>query len=75
MYTGMCISVNLPDMWERTLTIGSAGKIFNATGLRTGWTIGPKHLIKACQIMLENCVSSSPTLIQVNNPFVLYELR
>ena len=24
----------LPDMWERTITIGSAGKTFHATGWR-----------------------------------------
>ena len=41
----------LPNMWERTLTIGSAGKTFSSTGLKTGWTIGPKHLIRCCQVV------------------------
>ena len=41
----------LPNMWERTLTIGSAGKTFSSTGLRLGWTIGPEHLIRSCQIV------------------------
>lgn len=36
----------LPDMWERTITIGSAGKTFGVTGWRIGWTIGPAELIK-----------------------------
>lgn len=40
----------LPNMWERTLTIGSAGKTFSSTGLKIGWTIGPHHLIRPCQI-------------------------
>lgn len=40
----------LPNMWERTLTIGSAGKTFSSTGLKIGWTIGPAHLIRPCQI-------------------------
>jgi aspartate/methionine/tyrosine aminotransferase len=40
----------LPNMWERTLTIGSAGKTFSSTGLKLGWTIGPQHLIRPCQI-------------------------
>lgn len=30
----------LPGMWERTLTIGSAGKTFSSTGLKLGWMIG-----------------------------------
>ncbi|MCJ1372848.1 hypothetical protein MMC20_004073 [Loxospora ochrophaea] len=29
-----------------TLTVGSAGKNFYATGWRVGWLIGPEHLIK-----------------------------
>lgn len=29
-----------------TLTVGSAGKSFYATGWRVGWLIGPEHLIK-----------------------------
>ena len=41
----------LPNMWERTLTIGSAGKTFSSTGLKLGWTIGPEQLIRSCQIV------------------------
>lgn len=37
---------NLPGMWERTISISSAGKLFSATGVRIGWAIGPEHLIK-----------------------------
>jgi aspartate/methionine/tyrosine aminotransferase len=36
---------NIPGMWDRTLSLMSAGKIFSATGVRVGWGIGPKHLI------------------------------
>lgn len=36
----------LPGMWERTITIGSAGKTFSVTGWKLGWSIGPGHLIK-----------------------------
>ncbi|SPO41949.1 related to BNA3 - Arylformamidase [Pseudozyma flocculosa] len=32
-------------MWERTITVGSAGKSFACTGWRVGWLIGPDHLI------------------------------
>jgi len=34
-------------MFDRTLSIYSAGKIFAATGVRSGWVIGPANLIKA----------------------------
>lgn len=37
----------LPGMWERTLSIGSAGKTFSVTGWKVGWTVGPAHLISA----------------------------
>ncbi|CEN59509.1 pyridoxal phosphate-dependent transferase [Aspergillus pseudodeflectus] len=35
-----------PEFYERTLTVGSAGKAFYATGWRVGYLIGPEHLIK-----------------------------
>lgn len=41
----------LPNMWPRTLTIGSAGKTFSSTGLKIGWTIGPEKLVRLCQIV------------------------
>lgn len=34
-------------MYDRTLSIYSAGKILAATGVRSGWVIGPANLIKA----------------------------
>ena len=37
---------NLPNMWDRTISISSAGKTFSATGWRLGWSIGPEHLLK-----------------------------
>ncbi|KAF8981514.1 1-aminocyclopropane-1-carboxylate synthase 1 [Cyathus striatus] len=37
---------NLPGMWERTITVGSAGKAFAATGWRVGWLIGPASIIQ-----------------------------
>src|SRR5438128_2076845 len=36
----------LPDMFERTVTISSAGKLFSATGWKIGWVYGPQHLIE-----------------------------
>lgn len=34
------------DLWNRTLSVGSGGKIFYATGWRVGYLMGPEHLIK-----------------------------
>ncbi|KAL3427159.1 aminotransferase class I and II [Phlyctema vagabunda] len=35
-----------PEIERLTLTVGSAGKNFYATGWRVGWLIGPPHLIQ-----------------------------
>lgn len=37
----------LPGMAERTITVSSAGKTFNATGWKIGWACGPEPLISA----------------------------
>jgi N-succinyldiaminopimelate aminotransferase len=37
----------LPGMAERTVTIGSGGKIFRVTGWKVGWATGPAALIAA----------------------------
>jgi N-succinyldiaminopimelate aminotransferase len=36
----------LPGMFERTLTVGSAGKSFGMTGWKVGWVYGPPELVK-----------------------------
>lgn len=54
----------LPDMWERTITIGSAGKTFSVTGWKLGWAVGPDNLLQNCQIAHQNCVYACPTPIQ-----------
>ncbi|MEU5875105.1 aminotransferase class I/II-fold pyridoxal phosphate-dependent enzyme [Glycomyces sp. NPDC047369] len=36
---------SLPGMWERTVSIGSAGKTFSVTGWKIGWATGPADLI------------------------------
>ena len=35
-----------PEIANLTITVGSGGKIFYATGWRVGWLIGPEHLIR-----------------------------
>lgn len=37
----------LPGMWERTVTISSAGKTFSFTGWKIGWVTGPAELVTA----------------------------
>ena len=37
----------LPGMWDRTITLGSAGKTFSATGWKIGWAIAPAPIIHA----------------------------
>ena len=36
-------------MRDRCISVYSAGKIFSATGMRSGWIIGPAHLIQAAR--------------------------
>jgi len=55
---------SLPGMWERTITIGSAGKSFSVTGWKLGWAYGPTKLIKNCQVVHQHCVHQIPTPIQ-----------
>lgn len=54
----------LPGMWERTITIGSAGKTFSITGWKVGWAYGPSHLLKGLQLIHQNCVYTLSTLLQ-----------
>lgn len=37
----------LPGMWERTVTLGSAGKTFSVTGWKIGWAIAAQPLVHA----------------------------
>jgi len=58
-------AATLPDMWERTVTICSAGKTFNATGWKTGWAIGPEKYITACMKVHMGLIYTIPTPLQV----------
>ncbi|XP_054155802.1 kynurenine aminotransferase-like [Oppia nitens] len=55
---------SLPGMWDRTLTIGSAGKTFSVTGWKIGWTYGPRDLIRPLYLIHQSNVSSCATPIQ-----------
>ena len=39
-------NVNGQSMWDRTVSIYSAGKIFSITGVRIGWAVGSDQIIK-----------------------------
>ncbi|XP_058804678.1 kynurenine aminotransferase-like [Phymastichus coffea] len=53
-----------PGMFERTITVGSGGKMFSATGYRIGWAYGPKDLINNVKLVNGFAVMSAPTPIQ-----------
>ncbi|XP_077309077.1 kynurenine--oxoglutarate transaminase 3 isoform X1 [Lithobates pipiens] len=54
----------LPGMWERTITIGSAGKAYSVTGWKLGWSIGPEHLIRHLQTVHQNVLYTCATPLQ-----------
>jgi aspartate/methionine/tyrosine aminotransferase len=53
----------LPGMWERTLTMCSAGKMFTVTGWKIGWIVAPKSLVTPCvQVQAHQCFSVATPL-------------
>lgn len=51
-------------MWERTMTVGSAGKTFSITGWKIGWAYGPAHLIRNLQIVHQDSIYTCSTPMQ-----------
>ena len=39
-----CRLAAMPGMWDRTITLGSAGKTFSVTGWKIGWAVAPAPL-------------------------------
>lgn len=62
----------LPGMDTRTLTISSAGKMFNCTGWKIGWVCGPAELVAAVRAAKQfiTFVGGAPF-----QPAVAYALR
>lgn len=62
---------SLPGMFERTITIGSAGKAFSVTGWKLGWSIAPAELLAPLKAVHQNCVftCSTPTQEAVARSF------
>ncbi|XP_060066121.1 kynurenine--oxoglutarate transaminase 3-like [Ylistrum balloti] len=55
---------SFPNMWQRTISLGSAGKSFSVTGWKVGWCVGPKHLIQVLQNYHFSAIRTSPTPTQ-----------
>ncbi|CAB4336798.1 MAG: aminotransferase class I/II-fold pyridoxal phosphate-dependent enzyme [Actinobacteria bacterium] len=57
-----CPIAILPGMFERTITVGSAGKSFSFTGWKVGWATGPTDLIAAVRVVRQHLsyVSGGP---------------
>ncbi|CDQ80558.1 kynurenine--oxoglutarate transaminase 1 isoform X1 [Oncorhynchus mykiss] len=55
---------SLPGMWERTVTIGSGGKSFSATGWKVGWAIGAGPIVKHLKTVHQNSVYHCATAAQ-----------
>ena len=49
---GHCHFASLPGMFDRTLTLSSAGKTFSVTGWQVGWIVGPSRLLRDVHIAL-----------------------
>eukprot|EP01119_Soliformovum_irregulare_P003190 TRINITY_DN1351_c0_g1_i4.p1 TRINITY_DN1351_c0_g1~~TRINITY_DN1351_c0_g1_i4.p1 ORF type:complete len:232 (+),score=46.74 TRINITY_DN1351_c0_g1_i4:484-1179(+) len=55
---------SLPGMWNRTITLGSAGKSFSVTGWKTGWAIAPPEIASALWTMHQNTTFCSNAPMQ-----------
>ena len=56
---------SLPHMWDRTITICSAGKTFSVTGWKLGWAYGPSHLMRNLFVAHQNALYTCVTPTQV----------
>lgn len=55
---------SLPDMFEHTLTLSSAGKTFLVTGWRIGWVIGPAGVIPSLTVKSDEMFLCAPAPLQ-----------
>ena len=56
--------LSLPDMFERSVRIGSAGKTFSLTGFRIGYATGPEPLITGMMKAHQHLAYTSPAPLQ-----------
>lgn len=55
----------LPGMRERTVSISSVGKTFSVTAWKTGWVMGPAHLIRAVRTVNQFLTFSANGALQL----------
>ena len=71
VYEHMCYThphiniASLPGMYDRTITVSSAGKTFSVTGWKIGWIIAPAHLARAVAVTIQWQVFSVATPLQI----------
>lgn len=56
--------MTLPEMFDRTIRIGSAGKTFSLTGFRIGYVTAPARLITAVNKAHQHLAYTSPAPLQ-----------
>lgn len=56
---------SIGDNYNRTVTVWSGGKLFNATGWKCGWAVGPAQLIKPAGLLTYATIYCSNTPVQV----------
>ncbi|MEM8772614.1 MAG: aminotransferase [Pseudomonadota bacterium] len=56
--------MSLPDMFDRCVRIGSAGKTFSLTGFRIGYATGPEQLITGMMKAHQHLAYTSPAPLQ-----------
>ncbi len=57
-------TATLNDMYERTITVSSAGKTFGVTGWKTGWICANKKVTNACRLIHQYVTFSVATPTQ-----------
>jgi N-succinyldiaminopimelate aminotransferase len=56
---------SLGDNFKNTFTVWSGGKLYNATGWKCGWAIGPAEIIKQAGLHTYATIYCSNTPMQV----------
>jgi len=56
---------SIGDNFNKTVSVYSGGKLFNATGWKCGWAIGPSQLIKPAGLLTYASIYCSNTPVQV----------
>lgn len=54
-------------MWDRTITICSAGKTFSVTGWKLGWAYGPANMMRNLFVAHQNALYTCVTPTQVSS--------